>query len=163
MVAGSGDALRELNAALATAGLPWEAPFLDDRVLDAALRVRIEDRVVRGRYKPVLTTAVGGLVPETLLGRQTKGEFAAEMYEGLRANLSRLVRWCDDLRLADLGLVDAGALRDALLAPRPHLAGLAPFEATLACESWLRSLGEPAEPGEANRIEGNLHDVRPVS
>ncbi|GAB2592496.1 lasso peptide isopeptide bond-forming cyclase [Streptomyces capparidis] len=141
MVVASGGALREANAALTALGVPWEAPYLDDRVVEAALRVRVADRGARGRYKPVLAAAVRGLVPERVLQRRSKGEFSAELHEGLRRNRGALVRWCEDLRLARLGLVDAGALRDALLAPMPHVTDLTPFENTLACESWLRAAG----------------------
>ncbi|WP_406397020.1 asparagine synthase-related protein [Streptomyces uncialis] len=134
----SGSALRQMNLALDGTGVTLEAPFLDDRVLEAALMVRTEDRVARGRYKPVLTAAMRGVVPAQLLGRRSKGEFSAEAYEGLLRNRRLLLERCDDLELARLGLVDAGALRAGLLGPKPETRDLTPFENTLSCEAWLR-------------------------
>lgn len=137
----TGHALRELNTQPGGAGLSWEAPFLDDRVLEAALSVRIEDRVVRGRYKPLLATAMHGVVPSEILERRSKGEFSAEIYEGLRQNLSRLLDLCEDSRLAHRGLIDPEVLRTQLVTPGPLARQLGIFGPTLALESWLRSPG----------------------
>ncbi|MEU2560472.1 asparagine synthase-related protein [Streptomyces longispororuber] len=149
IVVQSGNALRHLNAALSDVGVTCEAPFLDDRVVEAALSVRIGDRLVSGDFKPVLRRAVGGIVPEEILARRSKGEFSAEAFQGLRRNRGELLDLCDDLRLSRLGLVDAGALRTALLGPKTRSRQLVPYENTLACESWLRSVAAPA-PGAAS-------------
>jgi asparagine synthase (glutamine-hydrolysing) len=135
----SGAAVRQLNALLSRFGVRWEIPYLDDRVVEAALSVRIEDRIAPGRYKPVLTAALRDLVPEPILGRRSKGEYSAEVYAGLQRNQRHLLALCDDLRLAELGLVDAAALRAALIGPKPEARHLTPFENTLACEAWLRT------------------------
>ncbi|MEY9485543.1 asparagine synthase (glutamine-hydrolyzing) [Streptomyces calvus] len=135
----SGHAARQLNRSLRPLGVTFETPFLDDRVIEAALSVRVADRVVPGRYKPVLTTALRTTVPDAVLNRRDKGAFGQEAYEGLYRNRERLAELCDALRLADLGLVDAGALRAALYRPTPDTRALSPFENTLACETWLRS------------------------
>lgn len=137
----SGVALRQLNSALDGYGVDWEAPLLDDRVLEAALAVRVEDRMSRGRYKPVLTAALRGIVPDPVLARRSKGEFSAEMYEGVQRNLRALLDVVDDLRLARIGLVDPRALRAELLRPQPDPRRLRFLEATLAYETWLRSAG----------------------
>jgi asparagine synthase (glutamine-hydrolysing) len=134
-----GAAIRQLRYAFAGAGVQWDAPYLDDRVIEAAMAVRIEDRAGRGLYKPVLVAAMRGLVPDPLLARRSKGEYTAEAYEGLMRNRRRLLELCEDLRLHGLGLVDAGALRAALLAPGPEARHLNPFDNTLACENWLRA------------------------
>jgi asparagine synthase (glutamine-hydrolysing) len=135
----SGVAIRQLNSALGYLGVSWEAPMLDDRILELALSVRVEERVQRGRYKPVLTAALRGVVPDPILERRTKGEFSAEMYEGRQRNLRALLELVDDLELARLGLVDAAVLRGELLKPYPEPRHLKVFEATLAYETWLRS------------------------
>ncbi|MFF5106133.1 asparagine synthase-related protein [Streptomyces sp. NPDC000134] len=135
----SGHAARQLNRSLRPLGVTFDTPFLDDRVIEAALSVRVADRVVPGRYKPVLTTALRGAVPDAVLDRRDKGAFGQEAYEGLYRNRERLAGLCDDLRLAEYGLVDAGALRAALYRPTPDTRSLSPFENTLACETWLRS------------------------
>jgi len=149
----SGGALRQMYLAVGRHGVRWEAPFLDDRVVEAALAVRVEDRAARGRYKPVLSTALAGDVPAELLGRRTKGEFSAEIYAGLHRGRKTLLELCDDLWLAQLGLVDAAVLRAALLAPKPETRHLAPFANTLACEAWLRS---PGAVGALQPVAGEL-------
>ncbi|MEV0500672.1 asparagine synthase-related protein [Streptomyces spectabilis] len=149
IVVQSGSALRQLGAALSDVGVTCEAPFLDDRVIEAALSVRIEDRLVSGDFKPVLRRAVRGLVPEEILARRSKGEFSAEAFQGMRRNRGDLLDLCDDLRLSRLDLVDPDALRAALLGPKTQSRQLVPYENTLACESWLRSVAAPA-PGAAS-------------
>lgn len=135
----SGHGARQLSRALRPFGVEFEAPFLDDRVLEAALSVRVRDRVLPGQYKPVLVTSMRGTVPDTVLDRRDKGSFGREVYEGLYRNRGQLIGLCSDLYLADRGLVNADALRTALLSPVPDVRGLGPFETTLACETWLRS------------------------
>ncbi|MEV4352232.1 asparagine synthase-related protein, partial [Actinoplanes sp. NPDC049596] len=142
----SGRALRQLNQGLAGYGVDWAAPFLDDAVIRAALSVRIEDRMARSRYKPVLTAAMRGVVPDEILARRSKGEFSAEAFDGLRRNRNALIDQCDDLRLARIGLVDAGRLRAALLAQGPETRHLIPFESTLSTETWLRARSATHDP-----------------
>lgn len=141
-----GTLIRQTRRGLAGFGLEWDAPMLDDRVVEAALSVRLTDRVPRGRYKPLLVAAMAGVVPDSVRLRRTKGEFSAELYEGLRHHRAKFLETCADLRLADLGLVDPAALRSALLSPAPESRHLTPFENTMACENWLRTrhlVGEP--------------------
>ncbi|MGW3966099.1 asparagine synthase-related protein [Amycolatopsis sp. NPDC005003] len=135
----SGGAIRQMRLALDGSGVEWDAPFLDDRVIEAALSARIEDRAGRGLYKPLLTAAMRGVVPDEILERRTKGEYSAEAYDGLRRNRRTLLDLCEDLRLDHLGLVDPGPLRTTLLDPGAKLGQLIPLENTLACETWLRS------------------------
>lgn len=134
-----GAMVRQIRAASANGPVEWDAPLLDHRVVEAALSVRIEERAARGQYKPVFTEAMRGIVPDPILDRPDKGEFSAEMHEGLRRNQRALLAFCDDSRLADLGLIDAAALRARLLDPGPISHHLTALENTLACESWLRS------------------------
>jgi asparagine synthase (glutamine-hydrolysing) len=142
----SGQGVRQLSTALRRCGVPLETPFLDDRVVEAALSIRLPDRVSPGRYKPVLVEAMRGTVPAPVLDRKDKGSFGQEAYEGLYRNRGRLGEMCDDLRLARRGLVDSERLRRALGSPMPDTRQLTPFENTLACETWLRSpsAGPPA-------------------
>ncbi|MGP4110157.1 asparagine synthase-related protein [Streptomyces sp. 4N509B] len=141
MVVHAGHAARLLNRAFAPLGVTFELPFLDDRVVETALAVRVADRMRPGRYKPVLTTALRGVVPDGVLDRRDKGAFDRDAYDGLRRNRERLAGLCDELRLAERGLVDAGALRSALHGLLPDTRHISPFENTLACESWLRACG----------------------
>lgn len=139
-VRGCGDTMRQVNRLSRRFGVSWEAPFLDDRVVEATLAVRVDHRNVPGSYKPALAAAMRGVVPDELIQRPTKAEYSAEVYEGLRRNQDELMDMCDDLKLAELGLVDAEGLRSSLLRTHPGPRTMSPLMPTLAVESWLRSL-----------------------
>ncbi|MBM0274449.1 asparagine synthase [Micromonospora tarensis] len=128
-----------LDAMARTVGLPLAAPFFDDHVIAAAFSVRSEERVTPYRYKPLLAAAMRGIVPDDCLDRQTKAQGGVEGAEGLRQERVRLAQLWEDSRLADLGLVDAGRLRQLCSTPSaPELADGA-LLSTIACESWLRT------------------------
>ncbi|MFE1362077.1 asparagine synthase-related protein [Streptomyces harbinensis] len=135
-----GGAMRRAGELTSRHGLPLHAPFLDDRVIEAALSVRFVDRGDPGAYKPALAAAMRGIVPDGVLGRPTKAEFSAEVYHGLRANRRDLAELCEDMSLARAGLIDPAAFRSALLGLHPVPRTLIPLEGTLASESWLRSV-----------------------
>ncbi|GAA4625485.1 lasso peptide isopeptide bond-forming cyclase [Actinoallomurus vinaceus] len=121
------------------AGLTLAVPFLDDRVLEACLAVRMEERTDPRLYKPLLTEAMAGTVPRDLLERTTKGHYAVDGHAGLRRFRARFAELLEDPLLARLGLVDAEALRSACLSLYPPTLGLPALDATLACEVWLRA------------------------
>jgi len=123
----------------APTGVPLAAPFYDDRVLEAALAVRPEERSTPWEYKPLLKAAMRGLVPAGCLRRETKAEGSAEEEAGLRAHQAALHALFDRSRLAELGLVDAERLQALCrysAAPDRHYLAL---QQTAAAESWLRS------------------------
>ncbi|MFF9026923.1 lasso peptide isopeptide bond-forming cyclase [Streptomyces iakyrus] len=128
-------------AQLATrAGLTLAAPYYDDRVIEAALAVRPQDRITPWRYKPLIVEAMRGIVPDESLTRHTKDEGSYEAEVGMREHRAELLALCEDSRLAGLGLIDAKALREACSRPLPPDL---PFDAlyqTVVCETWLRSM-----------------------
>ncbi|MFF0106685.1 lasso peptide isopeptide bond-forming cyclase [Streptomyces hirsutus] len=138
-----GKTVRQANTAVAGTGIVWDAPLLDDRVLEAALSTRVDQRLAAGRFKPLLTTAVRGTVPDDILDRRDKGEFSAEAFRGLERNRARFLELCEDSHLARLGLIDPAAFRSAVLNPGPMSHHLQPIETTVACESWLRTHSHP--------------------
>lgn len=135
-----GTTIRHINNVVDGDGPRWEAPLLDAHVIEAALSLRVADRFDPRQPKPLLARAMRGVAPSEMFDRRDKGEFSAEMFEGLRRNRDRLLALCEDSRLAELGLIDASVLRTRLLNPGTLAADLGPFENTLAHESWLRSL-----------------------
>ncbi|MEW2355926.1 asparagine synthase-related protein, partial [Spirillospora sp. NPDC029432] len=146
----NGDGVRRAGRLSARAGVSWHAPYLDDQVIEAALAVRLEDRLVPDRYKPVLAAAMRDIVPGALLGRPTKAEFSPLVFEGLRRHRRELLDLCDGMLLARMGLVDAGAFRSALLGLHTSSRRLLLLDRTLSCELWLRSVAAvPATTGEA--------------
>ncbi|WP_432192254.1 lasso peptide isopeptide bond-forming cyclase [Streptomyces sp. bgisy027] len=132
--------IRQWDRMAARAGLPMAHPFLDDRVIEACLAVHPAERVTPWAYKPVLTTAMRGLVPEACLRRTTKATAAMDAADGLRDHRADLLALWADSRLARLGLVDGAELRR--LARRPTSPGLsdAILYSTIAAEVWLRGL-----------------------
>jgi asparagine synthase (glutamine-hydrolysing) len=132
--------IRQWDHMAARAGLPLASPFLDDRVVEACLAVRPAERVTPYRYKPVLTAAMSGVVPEACLRRTNKATASMDASNGLRENRGDLLALWEDSRLERLGLVDGAELRR--LARRPASPGLsdAILYSTIAAEVWLRGL-----------------------
>ncbi|MFE6976003.1 asparagine synthase-related protein [Streptomyces sp. NPDC057682] len=128
------------------AGLPYHSPFCDDAVIAAALAARPHEAAGPWSYKPLLATAMHGLVPDTILRRTTKDHFGHEWHNGLRRNRHTLAAWAEDSRLVAAGLADEDALRRALHAPQLLIGGIAEFETTLGVEAWLRSLEHQDTP-----------------
>lgn len=136
---GSSRMVRQLDQMAAPLGLSVAAPFYDDRVIEAGLGVRPEDRITPWRYKPLIAEAMRGIVPDQILTRHTKDGGEHEAEAGLREQRGELLALCEDSRLARLGLIDADALREVCSRPLPPSL---PFDAlyqTVACEVWLRA------------------------
>ncbi|WP_084959536.1 asparagine synthase-related protein [Thermoactinospora rubra] len=124
----------------------WQVyPYCDGDVLDAVLRVRLEDRGDPWRYKPLLVESMRGHMPDHLLARTTKGHVDQEIHEGFRRNRADLLALCDDSILAELGLIDEQQLRRVLLGPQAPDTPVDEFGHTLACEAWLRTQTEGSQ------------------
>ncbi|WP_194500064.1 asparagine synthase-related protein, partial [Longimycelium tulufanense] len=124
---------------VAGAGLTRECPFLDDRVVEACLAVRVHERTTPWQYKPLLVEAMRGIVPKTLLRRRTKSDTGVEVSAGFRHHRPELLALCDDPLLARYGLVDAHRLRTAVSQVCAGSTLRPVLVQTLACEAWLRS------------------------
>ena len=134
-------------------GVRQHNPFTDSQVIATCLGVPTWQRHSPYRYKPLLTTALGDLLPYEIATRRTKGDFTPDHYLGLRANISVLHDLADG-HLAALDLVDPLRLRQLL----DHIhAGLpmtsSDYEPVLAAEVWLRSIAtaEPAAQWQHSR------------
>ncbi|MFE6331782.1 lasso peptide isopeptide bond-forming cyclase [Streptomyces sp. NPDC057798] len=132
--------IRQWDRMAARVGVPMASPFLDDRVIEASLAVRPSERVSPWEYKPLLTAAMRGIVPEECLRRTNKAAASMDAAEGLRRHRADLLALWEDSRLEQLGLVDGKVLRH--LAQRPSSPGLreAILYSTIAAEVWLRGL-----------------------
>lgn len=133
----------QLAGIFAEAGVGLDLPYFDDRVIEAALGVRLHERATPWRYKPLLAEAMRGIVPDVVLGRSTKGEFSKEAHLGLRHNLRAVLEVFADSALAARGLIDFDRLRARLLAPHADNTTLFALEHLLGCETWLRAATEP--------------------
>jgi asparagine synthase (glutamine-hydrolysing) len=138
--------IRQWDRMAARAGVPMASPFLDDRVIEACLAVRPSERVTPWQYKPLLTTAMSGIVPDACLRRTNKAAASMDASNGLREHRADLLALWEGSRLEQLGLVDGAALRR--LAQRPATPELrdAILYSTIAAEVWLRSLHRTTGP-----------------
>jgi asparagine synthase (glutamine-hydrolysing) len=109
--------------------------------------VRPEERITPWRYKPLITEAMRGIVPDDSLGRQTKANGSCDAAPGLRQYRAELLALWEDSRMGRLGLIDAAALRELCTRPLPPELEFGGLDQTVACEAWLRSLERAPVPG----------------
>ncbi|MGC0333742.1 asparagine synthase (glutamine-hydrolyzing) [Streptomyces sp. SAI-170] len=133
--------VEELGARI---GVRVGSPYYDDRVVEAGLAVRPEDRITPWRYKPLIVEAMRGVVPEESRARQTKATADCDEAPGLRRHRAELLALWEDSRLARLGLIDAGAVREVCARPLDPRLGMDVLYQTIACETWLRSVERQA-------------------
>jgi asparagine synthase (glutamine-hydrolysing) len=131
---------RQFDQLAAGIGVAMANPYYDDRVIEAGLAVRPQERVTPWRYKPLIVEAMRGIVPDQSLGRETKANGSGDEEPGLRRHRAELLDLFQDSRLARLGLVDAAAMRELLAGPMPPSLQFGALDQTVACEAWLRSL-----------------------
>ena len=138
---------RQLDQVAGRRGIALAAPYYDDRVVEAGLAVRPEERVTPWRYKPLIVEAMRGVVPAASLARDTKANGSSDVEPGLRRHRAELLALWEDSRLGALGLVDAAALREACTRPLPPDLQFGVLDQLVACEAWLRSLDSVTVPG----------------
>jgi asparagine synthase (glutamine-hydrolysing) len=131
---------RQLGQMAARMGVTLAAPYYDDRVIEAGLAVRPQERITPWRYKPLILEAMRGIVPDESLTRQTKANGTGDEEPGLRRHRAELLSLWEDSRLGRLGLIDADALHETCTRPLPPHLQLGVLHETVACEVWLRSL-----------------------
>lgn len=136
--------IRQWDHMAARHGLPMASPFLDDRVIEACLAVRPEERVSPWQYKPLLTAAMRGIVPEECLRRTNKAAAAMDAADGLRRHRGDLMALWEGSRLERLGLVDGDVLRRLAERPATRQLRQAVLYSTIAAEVWLRALDRTA-------------------
>ncbi len=132
--------VRQLGQVTSRVGLTLAAPYYDDRVIEAGMAVRPQEKITPWQYKPLIIEAMRGIVPEQSLTRHTKDEGSHEVEVGLREHRAELLALCEDSRLARLGLIDADALREVCNQPLPTSLQYNALYQTMACEVWLRTL-----------------------
>ncbi|MFG2915905.1 asparagine synthase-related protein [Kitasatospora sp. NPDC048298] len=131
--------MRQLNDTTAHFGIPHEAPYLDDQVLDACLAADPATRGTPFAYKPLLAEALAPHMPADLLRRTGKGDFTPDTHQGLARHRAALAALIEDSALARAGLIDPDTLRRACLGLYPAATPYAALDATLAAEHWLRT------------------------
>lgn len=121
-------------------GIAMHNPYLDARLLDITLGVHGWLRGSPRQYKPLLTAATAGLLPETVRNRAAKGTFVGDHHQGLRRNLHHVLDLTDG-RLAGRGLITLDKLRSEIhMAAAGRNIHWGHLQRVLAVEVWLRSL-----------------------
>jgi len=98
--------VRNLGELARQQGITLAAPYFDDRVIEAGLAVRPQERVTPWRFKPLAVAAMRGIVPDETLTRQTKAIGSYEVEVGLREHRADMLALCENSRLGQLGLID---------------------------------------------------------
>ncbi|WP_156722317.1 asparagine synthase-related protein [Streptomyces apocyni] len=136
----SASAQRQLDHTAAPFGLWPQAPFLDNDVIRACLRLPAHLRADPPAFKPLLGAALSGAVPAPVLDRRTKGDYSGEDYQGIRLASTALREILDTSRLAGFGVIAPDVVATSL--DRARMGLRAPFPALnrlLGVELWLRS------------------------
>ncbi|GAA3735238.1 asparagine synthase (glutamine-hydrolyzing) [Spinactinospora alkalitolerans] len=128
-------------------GVQVAAPFFDHQVIAACMRLPTAERVSVDRAKPLLASAMEGLLPAELFDRRTKGDYTACEYHGVRRNAAALRALLHESRLGDLGIIRPDlVLRELETAVDGGHAAMAGLEEVFATEVWLRNLDDPPIP-----------------
>ena len=144
-----------MRGVLLQEGVEARSPLLDLRVVEFALRRPVAERADWKETKILLRSAMKGLLPESVLAPRarrtgsTAGFSRRRMREAYPALLKRLFE--QPLRLADLGIVEASALRataDRWASAGDESVRVGLFDA-MRVEFWLRGLERGADPVRA--------------
>ncbi|TVL87533.1 asparagine synthase-related protein [Streptomyces sp. SAJ15] len=146
--------IRGTASLYAAEGVRLTSPYLDDAVINACMSARAHERRTPWTYKPLLTEAMRGIVPDQSLARTTKAEGSNVEHTGIRTNISKLAGLCEDSRLAALGLIDPAKLRAICTGFQIRLFTPYAMSMTFSCERWLRDLeSQSAEPMTLSRTD----------
>jgi asparagine synthetase B (glutamine-hydrolysing) len=119
-------------------GLEMRYPFLYRPLVEFALRLPPEMRVQPGARKWLLREAMREELPETIRTRVGKGGIDARILGSFDREGARLARLLRNPILADLGCIDAVALRQAVERARNGIvSNLVTLVQALSLETWL--------------------------
>ncbi|MEU9040610.1 MULTISPECIES: asparagine synthase-related protein [unclassified Kitasatospora] len=130
--------VRSLHQVVAQPGYSGSSPFLDDRVIAACLAARPEERVTPWEFKPLIKSAMAGVLPRRVLERRTKADGAMIAAEGFARHRLELDRLWQTSRLAELGLVDPAPLRELCRRPYASATHAGRMPVALSTELWAR-------------------------
>jgi len=122
-------------------GVNIDFPYLDALVIEACLQAKVEERTTPFMYKPLLYQALHRDLPKSVLTRDTKCDYTAELYAGLRKNIVEFSELFQSSYLSDMGLINLKGFQAAINSFSMGLSvGLGQFNGTIALELWLRRL-----------------------
>lgn len=164
-IAGVADSVSHNSPTALTDRIDVRHPLGAQPVIEACLALPTWVLTTGGRDRGLARTAFRDRLPETVLGRRSKGDMTRLYSRILVDNLPMLRPWLIEGRLAALGLIDPVAA-DAELTPETLVwrGQYAPLLAVIAFEGWVRNwerrLGPadrppPAPPGTAPATPGS--------
>jgi len=92
-------------------GTAFQAPISDDRVAEAVLSVRQEDRFHPKQFKPLMREAMRGRLPDGFLERSRKNSGAPQAVRGIRNHGDEVLELCRSSPLPQMGVVDEPAVQ----------------------------------------------------
>ena len=161
----NGDTCRWYMAA--PRGIVMAHPFLDPRLVQLGLGIKLRFRQEPGRQKPILAHALRDVLPAAIRDRRGKGHFNEIYYAGLARHLPTLETLIRRAPVEDLGWVDKGVLveclRQAALGVDPSGFGVSQLEITLSLLAWLslqeKGRGSPPAPVEVLHADQPNHQA----
>ncbi|CAL9541690.1 hypothetical protein SUDANB145_04235 [Streptomyces sp. enrichment culture] len=122
----------------AALGMPFEAPFFDDRVVEACFAVRHEDRYTPMEFKPLIKAAMRGSLPDAFLRRSSKMGGSAQAARGLRDHWPVVLDIVEQSPLTSRGIIDFSAFASG---ESPQHMGTrdASIDATVNCAVFARN------------------------
>jgi asparagine synthase (glutamine-hydrolysing) len=154
-----------MHRAMLREGVEARSPLLDRRVVDFALRRPVAERSFGPETKRLLRRAMAGLLPPEVLAPRryrtgmTVGFSRARMRSAYPALFAEAFN--QNLRLADLGIVDPARLRAAAdgWRERGDEYDRVNLFHTLKVEFWLRGLETRAQRGTLQSVEPGMPTV----
>jgi asparagine synthase (glutamine-hydrolysing) len=138
-----GNIVRRMNLAAApSAGIHFDSPYLDRRIVEGSLSLRIGDRVRQYPAKPLLAAARPPGMSLDYFLRRDKGDYTAEVFqqhEALRPALKEL--FADGSALEDLGLVSVDRIMRSINEFSVDGRVYTDLVYIAFAERWLRSIG----------------------
>jgi asparagine synthase (glutamine-hydrolysing) len=139
-------------------GIHTSHPFCDPRLTVFCLGLARDVRQRPGVVKPLLVSAMKGVVPDPISSRRVKQGFNDVYWEGLARSLPKLEEMVRGSRIRDLGLFDEGSLIRAM---RQHAVGIGDemagdrINSSLALIAWYDRIDE-----DLRRSEGEPDEIR---
>jgi asparagine synthase (glutamine-hydrolysing) len=122
-------------------GVVLTHPFLDPRLVQLSLGMRLRFRQEPGQQKPLLAQALRDVLPAAIRNRRDKGHFNEIYFAGLARHLPTLETLVRRAPVDDVGCVDKDVLveclRQAALGVDPSGYGVSQLEITLSLLAWL--------------------------
>ena len=137
---GQANITRQLNDMFPESRTTWTSPFLDPRVIRAALALPMRMREHPFLNKPMLYKAMRGFMPREIFARTTKGEYTSESYSAIQRDRGRLLEDLTGGALADLGLVDPKKLKTRFSMKLLSSEFLFELQRLSAVERWVRNV-----------------------